>query len=169
MILTSHILIGAAIGTKFDNYFVIFGLSLLSHFALDAIPHWEYQISSTKAHIRLDKKNLRKELRNIKANKVRLNKFHKILFDLIFGLILAIGSIYFITGKMPNLLLTAIGIFGALLPDGLTVLYFNFDCHFIESFQVCQFWIHCSQIVGFFSGLIINILVYIAFILILII
>lgn len=169
MILTPHILIGVAIGYRFENYFVIFGLSFLSHFALDAIPHWEYQIANTQKNIRLNKTKLRSELHKIKKNGTQLTKFHKIFADLIFGILLAIVSIYFITGQMPNLLFVATGIFGSLFPDGFSLLYFNYDFGYTESFTVCHFWIHCSQILGFFSGLIINILVYIAFVLILII
>jgi hypothetical protein len=42
MILSVHLLAGAAIGSKVKNYWAILVLALLSHFILDALPHWEY-------------------------------------------------------------------------------------------------------------------------------
>ncbi len=42
MIITPHLLVGAAIGAKVKNFGWIIVLALLSHFVLDKIPHWDY-------------------------------------------------------------------------------------------------------------------------------
>jgi hypothetical protein len=47
MILVSHAIVGGAVGSFFpQNPLLAFFAGLLSHFVLDAIPHWEYQIKS---------------------------------------------------------------------------------------------------------------------------
>ena len=42
MIITPHLLIGAAIGAKTHNLGLIVILGILSHLILDKIPHWDY-------------------------------------------------------------------------------------------------------------------------------
>ena len=42
MIITPHLLLGAAIGSKFKQWPVIVVVSIISHFILDRIPHWDY-------------------------------------------------------------------------------------------------------------------------------
>lgn len=46
MIITPHLLIGAAIGFNLQSLWAIFVFSLISHFVADKIPHWEYDASS---------------------------------------------------------------------------------------------------------------------------
>ena len=49
MTLTTHAIIGAAIAASMPNYPVVgFVLAFASHFVLDAIPHWDYKLSSQK-------------------------------------------------------------------------------------------------------------------------
>ena len=49
MTLTTHAVVGAAIATSMPNHPVIgFTLAFASHFVLDAIPHWDYKLSSQK-------------------------------------------------------------------------------------------------------------------------
>jgi len=42
MVLTPHLLIGAAIGAKTHNLGLIVILGILSHVVLDKLPHWDY-------------------------------------------------------------------------------------------------------------------------------
>jgi len=42
MILLPHMLIGAALGAKVHNFWIIFFGSLLLHLATDTLPHWDY-------------------------------------------------------------------------------------------------------------------------------
>lgn len=41
MIATAHLLLGALIGKTFSNLLIISILAFISHFLLDAIPHWD--------------------------------------------------------------------------------------------------------------------------------
>jgi hypothetical protein len=42
MILTPHIVISGILGSKTQNYFLAALIGLISHYVLDATPHWEY-------------------------------------------------------------------------------------------------------------------------------
>ncbi|MBU2264855.1 hypothetical protein KJ784_01570 [Patescibacteria group bacterium] len=42
MVISPHLLIGAAIGLKINNLWAVFILALVSHFLADKLPHWEY-------------------------------------------------------------------------------------------------------------------------------
>jgi hypothetical protein len=46
MVITPHLLIGAAIGFNLQSLWAIFIFSLISHFIADKLPHWEYDASS---------------------------------------------------------------------------------------------------------------------------
>jgi len=48
MILTPHILAGAAVATQFSNPFVVALGAIMLHHALDFTPHWEYDITPSK-------------------------------------------------------------------------------------------------------------------------
>jgi len=49
MVITSHILAGAAIGAKTQNLGLIIILSFLIHALLDRIPHWDYNIQGIES------------------------------------------------------------------------------------------------------------------------
>ena len=42
MIITPHMLVGAAIGARVRNIWLVFILAWLSHYLLDFLPHWDY-------------------------------------------------------------------------------------------------------------------------------
>lgn len=46
MILTTHGIVGAACGAFIGNTYVALPVAFASHFILDAIPHWDYPLSS---------------------------------------------------------------------------------------------------------------------------
>ncbi len=113
MILSVHMLAGAAIGSKAKKYWAIFILAIISHFVLDAIPHWEYATQF------IDAANYDFMVITLKAS-----------IDLIAGA----ATIYFIL-RSSNLLRPAstslggpalLGAFFGLLPDGFNFLYFLF-------------------------------------------
>ena len=108
MILTPHILVGAAIGLKIKNPVLVFIAAFLSHFVLDIIPHSEYNV----------------EVLTEKPSKRFIMPCLKIFIDLIFGLGIVFGASKMLsrmeTFSINNLYL---GVFSAALPDGLTVLY----------------------------------------------
>ena len=44
MILLAHTITGAIIGEKISNPFLVSLIALISHFILDRIPHWNYEV-----------------------------------------------------------------------------------------------------------------------------
>ena len=101
MTLTPHAIVGAAIASTIpDQPLLGFSLAFLSHFVLDAIPHWDYKLSS---------------MTEDKANKINNNM--KIGRDFYFDL-LKIGP-DFSLGLILAYLLFAnlVGALGAVFPD----------------------------------------------------
>ena len=83
MILATHGIIGAGLASFFPNNFgLAFAVSFASHFALDIIPHWDYELlSQTK-----NKENRLEE--DIKIGKNFFLIWLKIILDV------AIGSVF---------------------------------------------------------------------------
>ncbi len=99
MLLTPHILIGAAIVTKVQNPILGLIFVLLSHYFLDLFPQTEYTIKTIKSG----------------QWSKSLPDFLKVFCDIFFGLMI----VFFITGYSPLILMAcAVGLF----PDGLTLL-----------------------------------------------
>ena len=46
MLETPHVVVGAAIATKFPNPLIAIPLSFLSHFALERVPHWNPHLNT---------------------------------------------------------------------------------------------------------------------------
>jgi len=102
MILSVHMLAGAAIGSKVKNYWAIFILAIISHFIMDAIPHWEY--TGLAANVSGD---------------FFMSVTVKALLDILLGVIV-IGWLFKYSGLARP---TLWGAFCALLPDGLIFTY----------------------------------------------
>ncbi|OIO47335.1 MAG: hypothetical protein AUJ32_03295 [Parcubacteria group bacterium CG1_02_40_82] len=103
MLLTPHILLGAAIGSKISSPSLVFALSFASHYFLDALPHYEYDISGLKKK---------------KAEKKLLFEFLKLTADFCFGAGLALLLVWnspFRTGAI-------LGMLSSLVPDALLFL-----------------------------------------------
>ncbi|MFH1575522.1 MAG: hypothetical protein ABIB55_01085 [Candidatus Nealsonbacteria bacterium] len=103
MILTLHILTGAAIITLVQNPILGLFFVLSSHYLLDILPHTKYTI------------------KNIQAGQWSrsLSDFLKVFFDMFLG----ITIVFFIIGRSP-LILASLAV--TLFPDGLTFLYYIF-------------------------------------------
>lgn len=110
MILTPHILIGAAIGAKIGNFYLVVLFSLAAHYLTEIIPHQEYDINSLKK-------------RMININKNFLIDLTKVLFDFLVGASLAL----YLSFNQPYLNYVIVGILSATLPDFLLFLYWQYD------------------------------------------
>ena len=116
MILTTHALVGAAIGEKINNPWVIITTSLILHFFLDTLRHGEYLNQNSK-----------------------LKEFWKVAIDLAVGysiIIIVISSSDFSDISIKNIL---IGSFASIFPDLLTFLYWKVN------FKFLQFYINFHQ------------------------
>ncbi|MDI6778459.1 MAG: hypothetical protein QMD77_04710 [Patescibacteria group bacterium] len=112
MILTTHILSGAALGANVQNPWVVAGLSVVLHFFLDLFPHGDY----------LNKKS-------------RLREFWKVAVDLTVGFSIITAAI-FIRGLTSNDGLDtrniAVGVFFSLFPDATTFFYIWMKMKFLK-------------------------------------
>lgn len=100
MILTPHLLVGAALAAKIHPFTLAATLAILSHYVLDAVPHWDYLVPNIRA-----------------KNWLRaLPEFLKVFADFFSGIILI-----FLLAKNP--LLPLLGGFFAVLPDA--VIFFT--------------------------------------------
>lgn len=136
MILTTHAIVGAAAGRIFSNPLMAFAAGFISHFILDAIPHWAYALKS-KAR---NKEEPLKE--NIVLNREFIGDLARIGLDFVLGVSAAIfifrGEDRFI-GAPANLLA---GIAGGLLPDFMQFLYFKIRHEPLIFFQKLHIYVH---------------------------
>lgn len=139
MILSAHILAGAAIGVRFQNPILGIFLAFLSHYLLDMPPHREYSIDTIKE----------------RRWKDSYLDFLKIFLDASS----AFAIIFFLVGDNP---MAYLGAFAALIPDGFTLLmhiifpqnpllakHFNFHIKFNEigaKLKVHAVWEVLSQV-----------------------
>ena len=138
MTLTTHAIVGASIASLIPTHPVLgFTLGFTSHFLLDAIPHWDYILLSSK-----------KDLNNPMNNDLIINKnfiidLFKISFDAVLGLAVALLLFGF---SNFNLLWAAFwGAIGAMMPDALQFVYFKWRHEPIKSLQKFHLWIHAKK------------------------
>lgn len=103
MILTPHILIGALVGAQSANPIAALVFGIVSHYLLDQIPHWEYDVEKIEQ----------------KASGLKIVKpWLKIALDVLF-------PVFVIGWLAPNeqiLLISWAGAIGGALPDFLQFL-----------------------------------------------
>lgn len=98
MILTAHILLGGAIGSKLNSPAVTVALSIAGHYVLDSFPHLEYDIS---------------DLKKIQFSKKFLIAAFKIILDFAAGFSL----LFLLARNSPAKLMIFLGALAALIPD----------------------------------------------------
>ena len=117
MILTPHAIVGAALANMFPNDPALgFGLAFASHYALDMIPHIDYDINNF----------LHKESKTVKSifqNAGAALHFLFIACDFICAIFLCI--LFFIRDEK-SILITLIGLAGGLLPDFFQFLFYKY-------------------------------------------
>ena len=151
MTLTTHAIVGGAI-VKIIPRHPLLGvlLAFFSHFALDAIPHWEYRLDSYDYNEK-----------NPLESKLHLNK--KFFFDLIkIGTdgILGLALTVFIFSPPPFWI--ALGAASAMLPDFLQFLYLTTRKEPFTSLQRFQHYCHSrKEIKNIFLGVAFQIVIII--------
>lgn len=113
MVITPHLLVGAAIGKRVRSVWLVFVLAWLSHYLLDFLPHWDY-------------------LSDI--NIANLDHLTKIGLDFLLGLSLVYLLVYPCSKKFPIF----VGAIAAILPDCLNVAYHIFGLQFLKPLV----WVH---------------------------
>ncbi len=138
MTLTAHAITGAALASLVpDQPLVGFAVGFISHFVLDAIPHWDYKLSSKKE----DGNNHMND--DMVINKNFIKDILKISFDGILGLLFAyfIFVFYF---KFSTFVILS-GVIGAMMPDALQFVYMKWRHEPLISLQKFHLWIHADK------------------------
>jgi hypothetical protein len=131
VILATHAVVGAAIASLIpDHPLGAFLAGVASHFAIDAIPHWDYPLRSMfrgadkGAPLALD--------RGLVID------FSLIALDGLVGLVLAV----WLFATPATMLTITMGIVGGILPDPLQFLHRLYPREPLRSLQRFHMWIH---------------------------
>ena len=134
MILSTHAVVGAAIASFLPSHpAAACTLAFASHYALDAIPHWDYPIASASidpkigAPLRLDRAFLR-DVITIGAD----------------GLLGALAA-FLLFASPQNQWVVLLGAFGAMLPDALQFLHARFPHEPLKTLQRLHRWAHSER------------------------
>jgi hypothetical protein len=108
MLLITHFALGMVIGYYSDSIIIVVLLSILSHFILDAIPHWDPRIEDPKGESRAFRRSSwRAQIWKLKRQIFFVTVFH----------MLVIFSLIMLVKKEQDLFLILLGGLSASLPD----------------------------------------------------
>ncbi len=117
MILVTHGIVGASIALSMPNSPVLGAvLAFASHFLLDAIPHWDYELKSLESQ----KDPL---LTKIIRNHHLYPDMCRVAFDGLLGLSLPLVIMFLLVGN--HLYIALLGAVFAILPDFFQFLFFK--------------------------------------------
>jgi hypothetical protein len=144
MILSTHAIVGGAIASLFPSHPVLVALaSFGSHFAIDAIPHWDYPLRSIAIGRHVDN-------RSLKIDGLLLRDLAMIGGDACAGL--AISMLLFATTK--TIWVVALGAAAGILPDPLQFVHSINKSEPLMSLQRFHEWIHTSRKLPWISGVV---------------
>jgi len=123
MILTPHILVGAAIASQIPNIWGLI-LAFLSHFVLDFLPHFEYSIKG------IQKSEKKQFFRDIV----------KVELDFCLGMV--IFTFVAMDLSPIRVIYGLLGIGAAVLPDGLLFLYYFSGGKWFKKLTEFHYWVH---------------------------
>ena len=132
MILTSHIIISGILASKTQNYFLAAAIGLISHYVLDAIPHWDYLLDKFEFRIKTEKNFIKK--------KGFWREIIKVTADALagFGLL----ALFVFLDKDANIAPLIISAFFGILPDAIQFLFWLTNWKFIEWNTTLHKFIH---------------------------
>lgn len=135
MTLTTHAIVGAAVAKIFSfNPALAFIVAFLSHFLIDATPHWDYLPKSFQ-------KDLSNKLNSdMVIGKDFLKDFLTILFDAMFGVVLSV--LIFSPENTYQFWIVFLGAGFGILPDPLQFVYWKWRHEPFLSLQRFHIWIH---------------------------
>src|SRR5262245_53491711 len=134
MILSTHAIVGAAIASFLPSHpTTAFVLGFASHFALDAIPHWDYPIRSASVNPEIGAP--------LTLDRALLRDVVVIGSDGLLGLLAALLLFASSNGLWSILL----GALGAMLPDPLQTIHAHFPHEPLRTLQRFHRWIHTDK------------------------
>jgi hypothetical protein len=141
MILSTHAIVGGALASLFPSHPVaIIAAGLASHFAIDAIPHWDYRLRSI---------SVAPGARNrLTLDGPLLHDLALIGLDACAGLALAIG----LFATPATVAAIVLGALAAMLPDPLQFVHTLYPREPLSSLQSFHRWIHTKRQLGWRIG-----------------
>lgn len=137
MILATHAITGAAVGRMSSNPLVAFVLGFLSHFVLDAIPHWQYElISKTQSSNPLEE--------DMALDRRFVRDFALLSFDCLSGILFSLLIFQGASGFSNPSLTIFFGSLGGVLPDALQFAFWKIRREPLTTFQKFHEWIHAE-------------------------
>jgi len=135
MILSTHAIVGGAIACLLPSHPILVAVaSFASHFAIDAIPHWDYPLKSIALGRSANN-------RRLKMNGLFLRDLSFIGFDACVGLALAIW-LFAVPGTA---WVVALGALAGMLPDPLQFVHSIWPREPLNSLQRFHGWIHSKR------------------------
>jgi hypothetical protein len=135
MILSTHAVVGGAIASLFPSHPLMVALAgFASHFAIDAIPHWDYPLRSIAVGRKADN-------RRLKFNVILVRDLSLIGADACFGL--AIALLLFATAG--TVWVIALGAVAGMLPDPLQFVHSLYPREPLKSLQRFHGWMHSKR------------------------
>jgi hypothetical protein len=142
MILSTHAIVGGAIASLIPSHPVLVAtLGFASHFAIDAIPHWDYPLRSITVKSGATGKPLRVDT--------------GLFLDLaLVGLdgSMGLGLALWLFAAPGTVAAIAIGAFAGMLPDALQVLHILCPREPLRTLQRFHQWIHSKRKLGWQIG-----------------
>jgi hypothetical protein len=138
MTLTAHAVIGAAAAHLFPSHPVLAAVvAFASHFAADAIPHWDYRLLSRT----IDPKNPLKN--DMPFNRLFIADLFRVGNDFILGM--AASLLIFSWNAPETAAFTLMGAFLGILPDPLQFAYWKLRWKPLEYLQRFHLFIHAKK------------------------
>jgi hypothetical protein len=123
MILTTHALVGAAIGKNISNPWIVIIISLIAHFFMDTFRHGEY-VESFDEKVNFS------------------NTWWKVAFDLFIAGVILIFFVFFEKIDTSTTRNMFIGVFFSMFPDFLTFLYWKYKFKLLSPIYQFHSWVH---------------------------
>ncbi|EKE20092.1 MAG: hypothetical protein ACD_8C00056G0017 [uncultured bacterium] len=123
MILTTHALVGAALGKYVSNPWIITLIAIPLHYFLDTFRHGEY----------LGQKSKMKEV------------VGKVAFDIFSGLLIVLFYIFFSHPTVPLVKTILFGAFISMFPDFITFLHWKMGVPYLAKIYQFHQWVHKFQ------------------------
>lgn len=137
MVLATHLITGAALGQVVGNPVLALFSGFLSHFLLDAIPHWDYPLRTHK----FDPANPLDP--RMAINRDFVFDLGKIFLDLIIGVVVLGLAVKFLNWQINSSVILA-GL-GAIVPDFLQFAYFKLQWPVLRTLQRLHVWVHAVR------------------------
>lgn len=136
MILSTHAIVGGAIASLIPLHPAAAAVAgFASHFAIDAIPHWDYPLRSISLGRGANN-------RRLSFSSATLTDFAIIGFDACAGLGLALWMF----ATKASIWTIAIGAVSAMLPDALQFLHTLYPRGLLHALQRFHWWAHSKRV-----------------------